>query len=148
MKKLILSIFTLCAINAIAQDKIVQFESHTLTSETVVFEGKDVSTGERVSTRPYLLADLDSAYLSTNGNNVRYWLFEGCYKYELAPTTTLGNGRLVISGHSVGEGYLEGNNTPSLHTAAHEAAHVVQQRNGSTVEIINAKEWVKPCPSH
>jgi len=34
--------------------------------------------------------------LSLNGNNVRYWLFEGCYKYE----------------------------------------------------IYNAKEWVKPCPSH
>jgi len=34
--------------------------------------------------------------LSLNGNNVRYWLFEGCYKYE----------------------------------------------------IYQAKEWVKPCPSH
>lgn len=34
--------------------------------------------------------------LSENGNNVRYWLFEGCYKYE----------------------------------------------------IYQAKEWVKPCPSH
>jgi len=34
--------------------------------------------------------------ISLNGNNVRYWLFEGCYKYE----------------------------------------------------IYNAKEWVKPCPSH
>eukprot|EP00310_Coccolithus_braarudii_P019705 CAMPEP_0183332684 /NCGR_PEP_ID=MMETSP0164_2-20130417/1786_1 /TAXON_ID=221442 /ORGANISM="Coccolithus pelagicus ssp braarudi, Strain PLY182g" /LENGTH=196 /DNA_ID=CAMNT_0025501453 /DNA_START=21 /DNA_END=611 /DNA_ORIENTATION=- len=34
--------------------------------------------------------------LQTNGNNVRYWLFEGCYKYE----------------------------------------------------IYQAKEWVKPCPSH
>jgi len=21
--------------------------------------------------------------LSLNGNNVRYWLFEGCYKYEI-----------------------------------------------------------------
>jgi len=34
--------------------------------------------------------------LAANGNNVRYWLFEGCYKYE----------------------------------------------------IYQAKEWVKPCPSH
>jgi len=34
--------------------------------------------------------------LSLNGNNVRYWLFEGCYKYE----------------------------------------------------IYQAKEWIKPCPSH
>lgn len=34
--------------------------------------------------------------LQNNGNNVRYWLFEGCYKYE----------------------------------------------------IYQAKEWVKPCPSH
>lgn len=34
--------------------------------------------------------------LSENGNNVRYWLFEGCYKYE----------------------------------------------------VYQAKEWVKPCPSH
>jgi hypothetical protein len=34
--------------------------------------------------------------LSLNGNNVRYWLFEGCYKFE----------------------------------------------------IYQAKEWVKPCPSH
>jgi len=34
--------------------------------------------------------------LAANGNNVRYWLMEGCYKYE----------------------------------------------------IYEAKEWVKPCPSH
>ena len=34
--------------------------------------------------------------MSLNGNNIRYWLFEGCYKYE----------------------------------------------------IYQAKEWVRPCPSH
>lgn len=149
MKNLILSLFTLCAINAIAQDKMVQFESHTLTGETVVFEGKDLSTGEAVSTRPYLLSELENEALATNGNNVRYWLFEGCYKYETASATELNKGRAVLSGHSGGWSLVEqGNDNASLHTAAHEAAHVIQQRTGSTVEIINAKEWVRPCPSH
>lgn len=44
-------------------------------------------------------------------------------------------------GSQIVNGYLDNSKGPDLHTAAHEAAHVVQQRNGVSLQG-NSKEFM------
>lgn len=155
MKKVLLSVLMLAGVSVFAQDNVMILESHTLNGESVVFEGKDANTGEYISTTPILLDEIQ-AVLSTNGNNVRYWLFEGCYKYEVAtirkPTAFDGLSTSVSVDNTLDVakgGILIVDDSKSFFIENNTS----QEKTGSLVKYgqcwINAsKEWVKPCPSH
>lgn len=68
--------------------------------------------------------------LSINGNNVRYWLFEGCFKYEI-----------YQSKESVTVTRL-----PSLPAAA-----LCSPTDACCLFVLflsSVCRWIKPCPSH